>query len=490
LRIPLQIRSIPADNPPVGEGPSPWDLLPAAEVPLSLTILIVEENSSARESWLDGLRAAGHRVFAFGAARSALDSIGNTAVDAAFLSFRDPELCRELQALLKKQNSACQIALMTDRPSDERDAQALEAGAREVLLRPFAPGRLEAVVERVTSSRDKRTGRPVVGGADTLLGESDSMTSIRRLIGQVAASPDTSVLITGESGTGKELVARAVHAESQRAQQPFLEINCAAIPESLLESELFGHEAGAFTDATRSRAGLFELADRGSLFLDEIGEMGHDLQAKLLRVLDTRSVRRLAGHELKKLDLRILAATNRDLETEVEDRRFRGDLFHRLNVVRVHLPPLRERRDDIDLLARHFVAAFGRKFGRTVHQPDELLLLRLRRYDWPGNVRELANSLERAVLLADGRPLSVEDFPMLLVAGPVRERARISAQSIQIDFQGGPIPLEDVERVFITQAMETANNNATEAARLLGLGRGAFRYKLARLQSVRLRQAG
>ncbi|TPW17134.1 MAG: response regulator with CheY-like receiver, AAA-type ATPase, and DNA-binding domain [bacterium] len=398
---------------------------------------------------MEGLRAAGHRVFAFGTAQSALDSIGNTAIDAAFLSFRDPGLCRELQSRLKQQNNACQIALMTDRPSDEKDAQALEAGAREVLLRPFAAGRLEAVVERVTSSREKRTGRSVAGGADTLLGESPSMASVRRLIVQVASSPDTSILITGESGTGKELVARAVHAESQRASQPFLEINCAAIPENLLESELFGHEAGAFTDATRSRAGLFELADRGSLFLDEIGEMGHELQAKLLRVLDTRSVRRLAGHELKKLDVRILAATNRDLEAEVQDRRFRGDLFHRLNVVRVHLPPLRERRADIDLLARHFVTVFGRKFGREVHDPDDLLLARLRRYDWPGNVRELANSLERAVLLADGRPLQVDDFPMLLVAGPIRERARLSAKS----------------------------------------GRGAFRYKLARLKSRDQRRA-
>jgi len=461
----------------------------AAEVHLGLTVLIVEENSSTRESWLDGLRAAGHRVFAFGTAQSAIDSLGSTSVDAAFLSFRDPELCRELQASLKKNNSACQIALMTDRPSDERDAQALEAGAREVLLRPFAPGRLEAVVDRVTSSREKRNGRPVAGGSETLLGNSAPMAAVRRMIGQVASSPDTSILITGESGTGKELVARAVHAESSRAQQPFLEINCAAIPENLLESELFGHEAGAFTDATRSRAGLFELADRGSLFLDEIGEMGHDLQAKLLRVLDTRSVRRLAGSELKKLDLRILAATNRDLDAEVRDRRFRGDLFHRLNVIHIHLPPLRERREDIDLLARHFVTVFGRKFGRTVCAPDELLLERLRRYDWPGNVRELANSMERAVLLADGRPLLVEDFPMLFIAGPARERARMSAQSIQIDFQDGPILLEDVERAVITRAMEAAHNNATEAARLVGLGRGAFRYKLARLRIGRQRRA-
>lgn len=459
------------------------------EVDLSLTILIVEETASTRESWLEGLRAAGHRVFAFGTAQSAIDSIGETAVDAAFLSFRDPELCRELQATLKQQNPACQIALMTDRPSDERDAQALEAGAREVLLRPFAPGRLEAVVDRVTSSREKRTGRPVAGGSDTLLGGSMEMAAVRRMIGQVAASPDTSVLITGESGTGKELVARAVHAESHRAQQPFLEINCAAIPENLLESELFGHEAGAFTDATRSRAGLFELADRGSLFLDEIGEMGHDLQAKLLRVLDTRSVRRLAGSELKKLDLRILAATNRDLDAEVRDRRFRGDLFHRLNVIHLHLPPLRERPGDIDILARHFMALFGRKFGRVVSAPDELLLERLRRYEWPGNVRELANSIERAVLLADGRPLHVQDFPMLLVASPTRERARISAESIQVDFEGGPIPLEDVERAFISRAMEAANNNATEAARLVGLGRGAFRYKLAQLRIGRQRKA-
>ncbi|HEX7880873.1 MAG TPA: sigma-54 dependent transcriptional regulator, partial [Candidatus Eisenbacteria bacterium] len=387
----LQERTLPADNSRDGEEPF---AAPAAtlEARLNLTILIVEENPAARESWVEGLRSAGHRVFSFAAARSALDSLGATPVDAAFLSFKDPELCRELQAMLKQRNAACQVTLMTDRPAEDKDAQALESGAREVLLRPFAPERLGSLVERMSSSREKRTGRAITGGAATLLGESEPMAAVRRLIGQVAASPDTSVLVTGESGTGKELVARAVHAESQRSQQPFLEINCAAIPETLLESELFGHEAGAFTDATRARAGLFELADRGTLFLDEIGEMGLDLQAKLLRVLDTRSVRRVAGSELKKLDLRILAATNRDLDAEVKDRRFRGDLFHRLNVVHIHLPPLRERRSDVDLLARHFIGVFGRKFGRAVHQPDDLLLERLRRYDWPGNVRELANS--------------------------------------------------------------------------------------------------
>jgi two-component system response regulator AtoC len=410
-------------------------------------------------------------------------------VDAAFLSFRDPDLCRELQVRLKERNPACQVTLMTDRPAQDKDARALEAGAREVLLRPFGPERLGEVVERVTASREKRTGRTITGGAATLLGETDVMGAVRRLIGQVAASPDTSVLVTGESGTGKELVARAVHAESQRAQQPFLEINCAAIPETLLESELFGHEAGAFTDATRARAGLFELADRGTLFLDEIGEMGLDLQAKLLRVLDTRTVRRVAGHEQKKLDLRIVAATNRNLEAEVKDRRFRGDLYHRLNVIPIHMPPLRERRPDIDLLARHFITVFGRKFGRAVTLPDDLLLERLRRYDWPGNVRELANSIERAVLLADGRPLLVEDFPMLLVAGPAPERVRLSAQSIQFDFSAGPIPLEDVERELIQRAMDATRDNVTEAARLVGLGRGALRYKLSRLQLVRQRKA-
>jgi DNA-binding NtrC family response regulator len=481
----------PADNsgdarPP---GTGGVDSFARGRRPLSLKILIVEEQGTARETWTDTFRQAGHRVFSFASARSALDGLGDAAIDVAFLSFADPETTRRLQDSLKKRNPACQVTLLTDRPSEERDALALEAGAREILLRPLPEGRLESVVERVVGHRRKRQGRTNLGGVETLLGESPGIDRVRRLIRQVAAVPDTSVLITGESGTGKELVARAIHAESLRAPEPFLEINCAAIPENLLESELFGHEQGAFTDATRMKPGLFELADRGTLFLDEVGELGLELQAKLLRVLDTRSIRRVAGRETMQLDVRILTATNRDLTAEVQARRFRQDLFHRLNVVHIELPPLRTRGDDLALLAGHFVALFARKFGRPTPPLDELLLRRLANYSWPGNVRELANSVERAVLLAEGRPLALSDFPFLDEA---RRPARVIIRqpAIEIDFSGGPIPLEDIEREVLRQGLLAADGNVSEAARLLGLGRGALRYKLARFGLDRQRRAG
>lgn len=474
---------------PARKGAAPSAIVRRGRISLNLNILIVEELGAARESWTNTFRQAGHRVFSFASARSALDGLGNVSIDVAFLSFSDPDSSRRLQALLKTANPACQVTLLTDRPSEERDAQALEAGAREVLLRPLSEGRLESVVDRVVGHRRKRQSRAVLGGVETLLGESPGMDKVRRLIRQVAAVPDTSILVTGESGTGKELVARAIHAESRRATDPFLEINCAAIPENLLESELFGHEQGAFTDATRMKPGLFELADRGTLFLDEIGELSLELQAKLLRVLDTRSIRRVAGRETIHLDVRILTATNRDLAAEVAARRFRQDLYHRLNVVHIELPPLRARGDDLALLARHFIGLFSRKFGRATPAPDDLLLRRLSNYGWPGNVRELANSIERAVLLAEGRALALGDFPFL---EETRRAARVVIRQpgIEIDFSGGPIPLDDIEREVLRQGLEAAQGNVSEAARLLGLGRGALRYKLSRHGLDRQRRAG
>lgn len=449
---------------------------------MPLTVLIVEEDTRNREAWTERLRGAGHRVFAFGTAASATASLGDVPVDLAFLAFGDGQNHRELQARLKDRHPACQVILLADRPAGEREVALLEAGARQILLRPAGVQEIEDLARRVNDRRRRRNDRPEPGGADILLGESPALTDVRDMIRKVATARDTSVLITGESGTGKELVARALHAESPRADGPFLEINCAAIPEALLESELFGHEAGAFTDATREKPGLVELAEGGTLFLDEIGEMAHGLQAKLLRFLDSRRIRRVAGRETIQVDVRILAATNRDLAGEVQGRQFRHDLYHRLNVVHIHLPPLRERGDDLVLLVRHFVTQTARKLGHAAPRIDPGLLERLKGCSWPGNVRELANAIERAVLLAGDRDLTPEDFPSLPVSGRSGGlSALISAGQVEIDFTRGPVPLEIIEREAIQAALRASHGNVSEAARLLGLGRGALRYKIDRL---------
>ena len=444
-----------------------------------LNLLLIEENASLRDRWTENLRQAGHRVFAFSDAAAALETAETTPFDIGIISFRNPTVCAKLQATLKARNPSCQITLLSERPQDEQYAQAIESGARSVLLKPLGPGALEEVIQRADKSRRKRTVRePDATALNAMVGDSPRMQQVVEVIRKVAAVPGTSVLITGESGTGKELVARAIHGLSPRASEAFVEVNCAAIPEQLLESELFGHERGAFTDATRMKPGLFELADRGTLLLDEIGEMGLELQAKLLRVLDTNSIRRIAGQEKIQLDVRVLAATNRDLPSETKAGAFRNDLYHRLNVVHIDVPPLRERGRDIRLLADAFLARFTRKFGRERMTFEDRVLDSFEAYPWPGNVRELMNQIERAVLLARSNTLALGDFPLLGRSSNVIEIATIRPGRIHVDFSKGPVPLEQIEREILLQALEAADWNISETARLLKIGRGALRYKI------------
>jgi two-component system response regulator AtoC len=447
----------------------------------TMNLLLIEEDGALRDRWTENLRRSGHRIFAFSEAAAALETARTTSFDVGVISFSDPVASAELQSRLKARNPACQITLLSPRPQEEQHALALEAGARSVLLKPLQPGALEQLIERAAHSQKKKNARPPDDSAlKAIIGESPVMTHVLSVIRKVASVSETAVFITGESGTGKELVARAIHGSSSRAGGAFLEVNCAAIPEHLLESELFGHEKGAFTDASRMKPGLFELADKGTIFLDEIGEMSLELQAKLLRVLDTRSIRRIAGQEKIDLDVRILAATNRDLLEEVRAGRFRNDLYHRLNVVGIHVPPLRERGEDIRLLADHFVGRFSRKFGREGVSLDETVLAGFDEYPWPGNVRELMNQIERAILLSKGNNLGPGDFPLLGGAIPTGAIQVVATPlRISVDFSAGPVALEDVEREVITQALETAGWNISEAARLLNLGRGALRYKIS-----------
>jgi transcriptional regulator with GAF, ATPase, and Fis domain len=307
-----------------------------------------------------------------------------------------------------------------------------------------------------------------------VIGESEGMQSVKTLARKVAQSPASTVLLTGESGTGKDLVAKVIHYSSERAARPFLNITCSALPETLLESELFGHEKGAFTDARQQKRGLFEQGDQGTVFLDELAETLPTFQAKLLRFLEEKAFRRLGGTADIKVDVRVIAATNQDLEKTVRDGKFREDLYYRLNVLRLELPPLRTRGRDIILLAEHYIERFSQEFRRPVRRLTPAAEKALLAYSWPGNVRELRNLIERAVLLADAPHLTPEDFE---TAHTLR-RPDAAPATLDIQLPAAGINLEDVERRLVVLALERTRGNQTQAAALLGLHRDQIRYRI------------
>jgi transcriptional regulator with GAF, ATPase, and Fis domain len=294
------------------------------------------------------------------------------------------------------------------------------------------------------------------------------MQQVKALLARIAASPASTVLLTGETGTGKDLAAKAIHFNSDRASKPFVNITCSALPEQLLESELFGHERGAFTDARQQKRGLFETADGGTVFLDEIGEMTPGLQSKLLRFLEEKAFKRVGGLSDLKVNVRVVAATNRNLEDEVKAGKFREDLFYRLQVMPVLLPPLRERRGDVALLAAYYIDRFNREFRKKVRGVSPAAAKALDHYQWPGNVRELKNAIERAMLLIDRDTLEPEDFTTLT--------RTVSTASFKLPAEG--VNLDDLERQLLVQALERAGGNQTQAAGLLGINRDQVRYRI------------
>ena len=373
--------------------------------------------------------------------------------------------------LLEPETRRMPVVIVALEPDIDEALAALEAGFLHYAAPTAAPADLVRRLTEVLSRRDVRPSGPPSIEASPLVGRSRALAEIQALLRRVATSAASTVLITGESGTGKDVLARCIHASSSRAAGPFMNITCSAIPETLLESELFGHERGAFTDARERKLGLLEQAGGGTVFLDEIGEMSLLLQAKLLRVLEERAFRRVGGRDEIRPDVRIVAATNRDLRARVRERQFRADLYFRLAVVELSLPPLRERPEDVEPLARHFVERFGTELRSPVRRisPDAVRLLQ--RYPWPGNVRELRNTIERAVLLCDGVELDMEHLSLDL--------ARAS-RSLEPGFRlpDGGLVLRDLERDLLQQALEHARGNQTEAARLLGMSRDQVRYRV------------
>ena len=364
------------------------------------------------------------------------------------------------------------VVLLSQRPSMELALEAIRQGAHDVLPKPLPRGRVREILAGIEEVRRLRPIPDEVRGGDAIVGSSSGMMQVFKSIAR-AADSDATVLVLGESGTGKEMVARVLHSRSRRAKGPFVAINCAAIPENLLESELFGHEKGAFTGAIGRRIGRFERANAGTLFLDEIGDMSLALQSKILRAIQEREVERVGGGSPVSIDVRIVAATNRDLAESVREGRFREDLYYRLAVVALNLPPLRDRGADLDQLALHYVAHYGREHARPVRAVAEEVFGALRAHPWPGNVRQLRNAMERAVVMSEGEILLPQHLPADILHPPTARPTAADPAEMPL------VTLEEMERRMIRRALAETANNLTMAAERLGIHRNTLRRKIA-----------
>jgi two-component system response regulator AtoC len=440
------------------------------------TILVVDDEELIRWSLRERLRADGYDVLEAGSGKEAYEQI-EKGVDLVLLDYRLPDIDGlTILEELKKTDADILVVLLTSFVDVETAVEAMKLGAFHFANKPFDLNEVAATVRRALETtrlrREVRQFRATAARPYTLhslVGNSPAMTSLRHLVARIAISPSSTVLLTGESGTGKDLVAKIIHYTSERSARTFMNITCSALPEQLLESELFGHERGAFTDARMQKRGLLETADGGTVFLDEIAEMPSALQAKLLRFLEEKSFKRVGGAADVHVDARIVAATNRDLDDEVRKGRFRSDLFYRLNVLPVAIPPLRARAEDVPLLVEYFVDRFNTEFRKNVLGATTAAYTALQRYAWPGNVRELRNVVERAMLLSDRDRLDVRDFESVDSAGGTPDAFELPASGVD---------LEQLERSLVDQALRRCHGNQTRAAGLLGMNRDQIRYRV------------
>jgi len=443
------------------------------------TILVVDDDPAHRTMLRTLLTGWGYTIFEADDGSTAIEKVHEQAFDLILMDIRMITVSG-LEALneIKAFNPAIPVIIMTAYSSVETAVEALKSGAYDYLTKPLDFDELRLAMERAMDHRqlreENRMLRESLGNhfdRQNIIGRSPAMVKLLEMVAQVAPSEAT-VLITGESGTGKEMIAGAIHFNSPRKEGPFVKLNCAAITETLLESELFGHEKGAFTGAHKRKEGRFRQAHGGSIFLDEISEMSLAMQVKLLRVLQEREITRVGGEEVIKVDVRLIAATNKDLLQEIEAGRFREDLFYRLNVVTLNMPRLRERSEDIPLLAQHFLKMFSEKNSKEIKGFTPQAMDRLLKYDWPGNVRELMNAVERGVVLASSEYLGEKDLPLVLKEGASGGKAP-PEQVIP-----GDLPLEEVEKASILKTLQLTGGNKSEAARRLGITRRTLHKKL------------
>mgnify|MGYP000362338707 CR=1 FL=1 len=449
--------------------------------PMSKRILIVDDEPSIRTVLRVHLKRAGYRPLMAEDGVAAVAVLEREPVDLVVSDLMMPGM--DGMALLghcRAHHPGLPVILITAHGTVDSAVEAIKQGAHDYITKPFDADELQLVIRKAlaTGAADRRIVQPdptapAELGRFGIIGQTAEMKGIFDLIGRVAASPST-VLITGESGTGKELVARALHTESDRADGPFIRVNCGAIPDNLFESELFGHERGAFTGAVSSRPGRFELADGGTLFLDEVGELPKDMQVKLLRVLQEQAFERVGGVQTHHVNVRVVAATNRDLKAAAASGDFREDLYYRLHVVPFHLPALRDRADDIALLAQHFIRRFNERLGRSVEGVTPAAMAALMANRWPGNIRELENVMERAVLLARSERLSLTDFPGL-GAGQVDHEPDPDEMGLKEYVR---IYTTQLERARIQRVLEQADGNVTHASRKLGISRKSLQMKM------------
>jgi two-component system response regulator PilR (NtrC family) len=475
-------------------------------------VLIVEDEDAARAGLAAVVESWGYKVTSARDGQEALEKLSGSIAPACVVTdLRMPRLDGlGLLRRLQESGDPPPAIVLTAHGDESALEEALGLGAFWFLEKPLRTHMLRVLVHRaVEINRDRRQRRLLemelmrAGRLGVLVGSTPAIQEIFRLI-QLVAPSKASVLITGESGTGKELVARAIHLSSLRSDQPIVAVNCGAFTDTLLESELFGHVKGSFTNAIADRKGVFEMADRGTLFLDEVGELSMPTQVKLLRILETRTFRPVGGAKDIRVDVRFITATNRNLSQMVAEGQFREDLFYRLNVIPIELPPLRERKDDIPLLAGHFLSQFAKRMNKPVVGMEEAVIDRLLSHSWPGNVRELENTIERAVALSSGERISLADIPPTLLASGAKTSVRAlspsspetsSPRQSQTAPSAPPIGstvlpadgidleryLLDVERNYILQALDRCNWNLTESAKLLNMTFRSMRYRVSKL---------
>jgi len=449
---------------------------------MTAKILVIDDEKLIRWTLQDVLGREGYEVITAESGEVGLKLMEEELPDLVLLDLRLPRMDgMEVLERIKKIEPEALVIILTAHGTVESAVEAMKKGAYDYLNKPFELAETRLIIKKALETlqlkkevaRLRREQRERFG-LDDIIGVSEAMQAILEMVKRIAKSDATTVLIHGESGTGKELLAKAIHYQSSRADRPFMAINCTALPETLVESELFGHEKGAFTDAKYTKKGLLELANGGTVLLDEIGDMKPSTQAKLLRVIEEKNFKRVGGTKDIHVDVRIIATTNRDLSNQIKEGTFREDLYYRLKVFPVYIPPLRGRPEDILPLTKYFVDRYNREFRRNVTRisPEaEALLLN---YSWPGNVRELRNAIERAMILGKGDEISPTDLLLEVHGQPAKGQEMAEG----IDLPPDGVSLEDVEHRLIKQALQAARGNQTRAAKLLGLSRDALRYRM------------